>query len=162
MKTIATHGALAAALVPFLALQSGLSGLAVRAADGHLVYALDDSDIQMAIGKNLAAHGVWGITRYEFSGAGSSLAWPMLLAAVNRAVWLDDRTPFALNIVSALALPVLCDVVLRRYVTSRAGRAAARAGSTSYSDCARSSASPSVPSERMARHRSVPTLSSPK
>lgn len=103
-------------------------GLAMRrATGGALVYPLDDTYIQMAIGKNLAAHGVWGITRHEFSGAGTSLAWPVLLAAANRIAGLDVRTPFVLNLAAALALLVLCDAVLRRYIDSRARQAAALA-----------------------------------
>lgn len=123
MKTIATHWPLAAALLLFLAWQGVLSRAAVRAADGQFVYPLDDSYIQMAIGKNLAAHGVWGITRYEFSGAGSSLAWPVLLAAVNRVAGLDERTPFALNLIGALALLGLAYGVLKRHIASRVGQA---------------------------------------
>ncbi len=125
MKKVATHGALAVALLVFLGLQGVLSRAAVRAADGYLVYPLDDTYIQMAIGKNLAAHGVWGITRYEFSGAGSSLAWPILLAAVNRVAGLDERTPFVLNMAAALALLGLSYGVLTRHIASRVGQAAA-------------------------------------
>lgn len=33
---------------------------AVRQAEGHLVYSLDDAYIHMAMAKNLARHGVWG------------------------------------------------------------------------------------------------------
>ncbi len=127
MKTIAAHWPLAAALLLFVALQWVLCSAAVHAADGHLVYPLDDTYIQMAIGKNVAAHGVWGVTRYEFSGAGSSLAWPLLLASVNRSVGLDERTPFTLNVVAAVTLLGLAYAVLRRYVASRMGQVAALA-----------------------------------
>lgn len=74
MKTLVRHWPLGAALLLFLACEYLLCIAAVRAADGHVLYALDDAYIQMAVGKNLAAHGVWGVTRHEFSGAGSSLA----------------------------------------------------------------------------------------
>ena len=37
-----------------------------------LVYGLDDAYIHMAIAKNLARHGVWGVTPFHFASASSS------------------------------------------------------------------------------------------
>ena len=127
MKTIARHWPIAAALLLFLTLQVVLGRAALRAADDHLVYPLDDTYIQMAIGKHVAMHGVWGLTRHEFSGAGSSLLWPFLLASADRVVGVDVRTPFVLNLAAACALLGLAYTVLRRYVPSRAGQAGALA-----------------------------------
>ena len=59
----------------------------------HLVYALDDPYIHMAIAKNLALHGVFGLTRYEFSSSTSSPLWTLLLAASYRLVGVKDWVP---------------------------------------------------------------------
>jgi hypothetical protein len=56
--------------------------VALRTTHGHLVYALDDTYIHMAIAKNLAAHGVFGVTSHEFVSASSSILWPLLLAVL--------------------------------------------------------------------------------
>ncbi len=110
-----------AALYVLLAAAAALAIAARLAAGGHFVYALDDAYIQMALAKNLARHGVWGVTADAFSGAGSSLLWPPLLAAVDRAAGFDERAPFVLNLFAACALLALAQRVLRRYVAS-AGR----------------------------------------
>ena len=47
-------------------LVAGVIIISIRQNDGHIIYTLDDSYIHMALAKNLAQHGVWGITRYEF------------------------------------------------------------------------------------------------
>jgi hypothetical protein len=47
---------------------------------GMLSYPLDDAFIHMAISKNIVEHGVWGITRFEFSSTSSSLLYTLLLA----------------------------------------------------------------------------------
>jgi hypothetical protein len=47
---------------------------------GHVVYALDDAYIHMAIAKNFAQHGVWGITQYGFTSSSSSLLYTLLLS----------------------------------------------------------------------------------
>jgi len=39
----------------------------LRRTSGHLVYALDDPYIHMAMAKNFSQHGVWGVTRYGFT-----------------------------------------------------------------------------------------------
>ena len=52
----------------------------INATHGSFTYALDDAYIHLAIGKNLAEHGIWGVTKYEFSSASSSPLWTLLLA----------------------------------------------------------------------------------
>src|ERR1700704_5105194 len=74
----------------------------IQATHGHLVYPLDDTYIQLAIAKTLAAHGGWGVTRHEFSSAGSSLLWPWVMAAYNRVIGLDGRGPLIVNAASGV------------------------------------------------------------
>jgi hypothetical protein len=79
---------------------------------GRLVYALDDAYIHMAVGRNLAEHGVWGVTRYAFTSSTSSLAWPLVLAAADLAFGVREATPLVLNLVFAALAMVLADRLL--------------------------------------------------
>jgi hypothetical protein len=47
---------------------------------GHFIYPLDDAYISMAMSKNLAQHGVMGLTRHEFSFSSSCPLWIWLIA----------------------------------------------------------------------------------
>jgi hypothetical protein len=80
---------------------------------GRLVYALDDAYIHMAVGRNLAEHGVWGVTRYGFTSSTSSLAWPLLLALADLAVGVHESMPLVLNLVFAATAILLADRLLR-------------------------------------------------
>ena len=120
---VVTAWPLATALVFLSALLVVLGRLMLQATGGHLVYPLDDTYIQMAMAKTLAFHGVWGVTRFEFSSPGSSLLWPPLLALIDRVVGLDERAPLIVNVVAAVALVALAFDVLRRHVTNAVAQA---------------------------------------
>src|SRR6476469_7310825 len=79
---------------------------------GELTYPLDDAFIHMALAKNLAEHGVWGVTPYGFTSPVSSLAWPVLIAMVDLIAGVHLWTPFWLNMVFGTALLALCHVIL--------------------------------------------------
>ena len=64
-------------------------------------YALDDAYIHMAIAKNLAQHGVWGVTPDGFSSSASSLLWPILLAGIYGVMGPNELVPLVLNILFA-------------------------------------------------------------
>src|SRR6266566_120392 len=82
---------------------------------GHVVYVLDDSYIHMAVARNLAQHGVWGISQYGFSSVTSSIAWPLLLAGVYLVFGPNEIAPLLLNLVFATALVWLAYVMLRSH-----------------------------------------------
>jgi hypothetical protein len=63
----------------------------------HFVYSLDDTYITMAMAKNLALHGVWGVSPYAFSSSNSSPIFPLLLAAVYRLFGANQAAPLALS-----------------------------------------------------------------
>lgn len=93
--------------------------------DGQLIYPLDDTYIHMGMAKNLAAHGVWGITRYEFSSSSSSPLWTTLLAGVDKLIGVRELAPLVLNAICAAWLLVLADRVLRRWSVPSVPRAIA-------------------------------------
>jgi hypothetical protein len=75
---------------------------ALRMNHGTLVYALDDTYVHMAMAKNFAAHGVWGITSYGFTHSSSSPLWTLLLSAAFRLFGPSETLPLVLNLVLAL------------------------------------------------------------
>ncbi|MEE8640188.1 MAG: hypothetical protein V3T41_07240 [bacterium] len=88
--------------------------ISLKGTDGHLVYALDDAYIHMAMAKNIALHGVWGVTRYGFSSTSSSPLWLLLLTACYYAFGVNGATPFVLNVVFATAVCTAAFVVLKK------------------------------------------------
>ncbi len=80
-----------------------------------VVYALDDAYIHMAMARNLAEHGVFGVTRHAFTASSSSPLWTLLLAAFFAVLGPREWLPLALNVVFAASLLVVADHVLRRH-----------------------------------------------
>lgn len=83
-------------LIASLIFMAGLTIIVLasyEANDRNLVYTLDDPYIHMAIAKNLANHGVFGVTRYEFSSATSSPLWTLLLSATYKVLGVCDWAP---------------------------------------------------------------------
>jgi hypothetical protein len=78
-------------------------------------YALDDPYIHMATAKNLVEHGVWGVTKYNFSSATSSIVWPLLIAADYLVFGANDLAPLLMNVAFAVLLLWLCYHITRRY-----------------------------------------------
>ncbi|HTL07034.1 MAG TPA: hypothetical protein VL307_02215, partial [Chitinophagaceae bacterium] len=54
--------------------------LALKKTNGHFCYPLDDTFIHMAVSKNLALHGNWGITPSGFVSTSSSPLFTIVLA----------------------------------------------------------------------------------
>lgn len=83
------------------------------------VYPLDDTYIHMALAKNLSQHGIFGVSKYEFSFSSSSLLWTLLLAFLYRLFGVHDMIPFLLNIVFSVVALVLIHNILKKYITNR-------------------------------------------
>lgn len=87
--------------------------LSIRQNQGHLVYVLDDPYIHMAMAKNLAQHGIWGITKYGFASSSSSLLWTLVLSSVYFLFGINETSPFILNILFAILVCILVHILLR-------------------------------------------------
>lgn len=86
----------------------------------HLVYPLDDAYIHMAIAKNLAEHGVWGVTRYEFTSCSSSPLWIILLSGMYRIFGVNEWTPLLLNVLFGALVLVVAHHWLTKSISNRA------------------------------------------
>jgi len=89
--------------------------LSVRQNQGHLIYALDDSYIHMAMAKNFAQHGVWGVTKYNFTSLSSSLLWTLMLSLFYFLFGPNEITPFILNVIFGISVSILSYVFLRKF-----------------------------------------------
>lgn len=82
---------------------------------GHLVYALDDPYIHMAMAKNFAQHSVWGVTKYHFSSSSSAPLWTLLVSVFYFVFGTNEVTPFILNLIFAVALLFAVSSILKRF-----------------------------------------------
>jgi hypothetical protein len=89
----------------------------LRLNQGHVVYALDDAYIHMAMAKNFAQHGVWGVTPYQFTSASSSPLWTFLLSAIYFVFGVNNVTPLVLNILFATLLVLALGRILESLAT---------------------------------------------
>lgn len=124
VRTIGKHWPLILAVVVLWMTMGALLHSAMARTDGHLIYVLDDPYIHMAIAKNFAANGVWGVTKGGFSSSTSSLLWPLLLALIYRLAGPNEVTPFILNVLFATAFLCVIYAMWSRYSVSGASAAA--------------------------------------
>lgn len=104
------HWSIAATIILLWLAVAVLVGLSPARTDRHLVYPLDDTYIAMAMAKNVARHGVWGVTRYEFASSLSSILWPIVIAATYRITGTNEVAPLAWNLLWASLVVGLCGV----------------------------------------------------
>jgi hypothetical protein len=83
--------------------------------DGHMCLAIDDGYITMAVAKNLAQHGTWGIQPDQFTPLASSPGWVLLMALIFKFVSPSEWVPLAMNLFCATALFVLTWGVFRAF-----------------------------------------------
>jgi hypothetical protein len=105
---------LLAALAAYWAGVAILVWLSLGLNQGHLAYALDDPYIHMAMAKNAALHGVWGVTRDAFSSTSSSPLWTALLALIYAVAGVNEVAPFLLNLVAGSLTIVVAERLVRR------------------------------------------------
>lgn len=101
------HWPLVLALAALWATVAGVAYTTTRENGGKLIYALDDAWIHMAIAKNVTEHGVFGVTRHEFTAASSSLLWTFLLSGVYALSGVQEMAPLVLNVFFASMVVVL-------------------------------------------------------
>jgi len=95
---------LTAAIAVLLVALGAALWVSLRQNGGHLVYALDDPYIHMAMAKNVALHGVWSINANHFTSSSSSLLWTAGVAALFFVLGVHQVIPLVLNVLIAIAL----------------------------------------------------------
>lgn len=97
----------------------------VQLTSGIFVYAMDDPYIHMAMAKNFHEHGIWGMTRYEFSSSSSAPLWTLLLALLFSLTDNSIFVPLALNIIIAVLTILTFASLLRSTCEGMSDRAQA-------------------------------------
>lgn len=98
------HWPLFASLIILWGTLLAILQMSLNANDCHLVYALDDPYIHMAMAKNLAINGTFGITQHSFTASSSSPLWTLILSAAFFIFGVQTVIPLILNIVCASLL----------------------------------------------------------
>ncbi|SHM92723.1 hypothetical protein SAMN05444266_11416 [Chitinophaga jiangningensis] len=93
-----------------------------RLTGGHFCYSLDDAFIHMAVAKNFALHGVWGITSDAYGSASSSPLFTVVLAAIYRTGINGYMVGFWINVVAAYLLLYSTHRILLNYGMPEIGR----------------------------------------
>ncbi|MHA4811736.1 hypothetical protein ACX0G9_26805 [Flavitalea flava] len=106
-------------LLPIIYIETSV----LQATKGIFSYPQDDTFIHMAIAKNLAFHGVWGISPHEFASASSSPLETVLLAGAFKIAGAQLALPFILNLITAIILLVAIQLWLRQQEVSIIGQA---------------------------------------
>ena len=119
MAALRAHWPLAAGIATLWLAIAALLAASLAATDGHVVYALDDPYIHMAMAKNLAQHGVLGVTRHEFTSTTSSPLWTLLLALSFAAFGVRDGIPLLINVALATGVVVLAYRIIDARSSSR-------------------------------------------
>jgi hypothetical protein len=117
-KILIKHWPLFASVVILCITTGVISTLLILRENGHQVYALDDPYIQMAMAKNFALHGVWGITRFGFTSASSSPLWTFLIAVSYAVFGVSETSPFYLSLLCGALVLGVAYCVLRWYKLS--------------------------------------------
>lgn len=89
-----------------------------RECGGEFIYPLDDSYIHLAMAKNLARYGVWGIEPERMAFCSSSPFWTLLLAASVRILpEIAEFLPLILSAILGVGVLWMVDGVLGRLDT---------------------------------------------
>jgi uncharacterized membrane protein len=92
--------ALIALVIPVVLLENSL----LHHTNGNISFPLDDAFLNLSIGRNLAFYKVWGVSKFVFQPATSSLLYPALLAAIFFITGAHLVVPIILNTIAAIGL----------------------------------------------------------
>lgn len=127
-STLLKNWPLYASLLAFLLLMWLALSVSLKLNQGHLIYATDDAYIEMAMARNFAQWGVWGVTRYGFTSSASTLLWTLLLSFTDVVAGPGRLAPLAWNLLFAILLLAATYAILGWYKASPAVTLAALLG----------------------------------
>jgi len=90
-------------------------GYSLTRTGGHFIYPLDDTYISMDMGKNIAEHGVMGLTRHQFSFSSSCPLWIWMLAGGDLLTGSAWWVALALGLLSGALVLIVAQHILRSF-----------------------------------------------
>jgi len=84
--------------------------------EGNFTYLLDDAYIHLALAKNFALHGVWGMTPHEFSSSSSSPVFTFLISLLMRIFGNSALIPLVINLLCAVGILCFLTKYFRRFL----------------------------------------------
>lgn len=111
--SILEHWPLLVAVAVLVLTVLALLAVSLPRTQGHLIYALDDAYIHMAMAKNFARHGVWGVTADGFTSTSSGPLWTLLLAGMYALAGVNSVSPFIMNLLSSCLVLCIAYAILR-------------------------------------------------
>ncbi len=124
-KTLLQHWPLYASVLILSLLVWLILAISFRQNQGHLIYALDDAYIHMAMARNFSHYGVWGVTRYGFTSSSSSILWTLLLSLTYYLFGVSQIAPLLWNLLFALLVLWVAYAILTWYKVPAALKLAA-------------------------------------
>ena len=92
-----------------------LEYVAIKKTGGHFCYPLDDTFIHMAVAKNLALHGNWGITPSGFVSTSSSPLFTIVLSLFFKLFSINIIMPFLISCIGTLLMLLAIQRELSRH-----------------------------------------------
>ena len=114
-KTLLQHWPLYASVLILSLLLWLILAISFSQNQGHLVYALDDAYIHMAMAGNFSHYGVWGVTRYGFTSSSSSILWTLLLSLTYYLFGVSQIAPLLWNLLFAVLVLWVAYAILTWY-----------------------------------------------
>ncbi len=100
-----------------LAVVGLLEFFSLRKTAGVFCYPLDDTFIHMAVAKNQALHGIWGVSINEWVSTSSSPLFTGMLTILYKLFGLSVYAPFILGVAGALLIAAAMQLELNRHTT---------------------------------------------
>jgi len=113
--TLLRNWPLYVSVLVFLMLSWLILSVSISKNHGHLVYALDDAYIGMAMARNFSQYGVWGVTRYAFTSCSSPPLWTLLLSLTYYLGGVNQLAPLLWDLVFAILVLAAADAILSWY-----------------------------------------------
>ncbi|MBC7902176.1 MAG: glycosyltransferase family 39 protein [Gemmatimonadaceae bacterium] len=92
-----------------------LEYVSLKKTEGNFCYPLDDTFIHMAVSKNLALHGIWGISQEGFVSTSSSPLFTALLAIFFKLFSVTIFAPLFLSCLGTLLMVIAMSRELKKY-----------------------------------------------